>query len=84
MRSELHASSSSWWVEGRSPLMVRGFVVTTYQQWWPVFFYRFVDPRSRVGDRANYADRFKSADVRLGFGRIAVYHVPAQATLGYD
>ncbi len=43
----------------------RGFAVRTSTDWWQVFFYRFVDPTSRRGDHANYADRLRSAHATL-------------------
>jgi hypothetical protein len=40
-------------------LMSRGFDVTNWSEWSEVFFYRFVDPRSRSGTNANYAGRLR-------------------------
>jgi len=42
--------------EGGSP-MFTGFPFDTFTEQWQVFFYRFVDPPSRMGEELNYAGR---------------------------
>jgi hypothetical protein len=41
--------------------MFRGYAVDTMDQWWQIFFYRFVNPESRIGPNLNYANRLRSA-----------------------
>jgi hypothetical protein len=45
------------------PAMFRGFEVRDYVRWWPVYFYRFVDPLSRLGPNLNYLDRGRRGKV---------------------
>jgi hypothetical protein len=42
-------------------LMTRGYDVATFSDWGDVFFYRFVNPYSRLGSRRNYAGRLRGA-----------------------
>ena len=50
-----------WMDNGANNPVMRGFDIPNFATWWPVFFYRFVDPLSRSGEHLNYADRIKSA-----------------------
>jgi hypothetical protein len=45
--------------------LLRGYELTTWADWWPLFFYRFVQPESRMGERLNYADRIKSSRAEI-------------------
>jgi hypothetical protein len=58
-REENHASISrpAWSLD----LMTRGYDVATFSDWGDVFFYRFVDPYSRLGSNRNYAARLRGA-----------------------
>ena len=47
--------------------------------WWPIFAYRFVDPLSRMGPRANYAARMSNASARIIQGTPWVYFLSASA-----
>jgi hypothetical protein len=58
-REESRASISR--PEWSLDLMTRGFDVATSSDWGDVFFYRFVDPYSRVGPNRNYAARLRGA-----------------------
>ncbi len=61
-------------VEG-NPIF-HGWQLHNFNDWWPIFFYRFVDPQSRMHDKLNYAGRIRSARaVVLSFGPV-VYHCP--------
>ncbi len=61
-----------------STLMFRGNNARTSMDWWQTYHYKFVDPDSRSGANANFADRFRSAlAVPLPRGRCIVYHCPA-------
>ncbi len=42
-------------------LVTRGFKISDWSDWCRVLKYRYVDPESRRGIRANYADRFRGA-----------------------
>jgi hypothetical protein len=46
-----------------NPAIFRGFDGTTSDDFWTVFFYRFVNPAARRGASANYAERFADADI---------------------
>ena len=50
-----------WMDNGANNPVMRGFDIPNFGTWWPIFFYRFVDPLSRNGEHLNYADRVKSA-----------------------
>ncbi|MCC6407959.1 MAG: glycosyltransferase family 39 protein [Planctomycetes bacterium] len=44
-----------------NPAIFRGFELADWSEWWPIFFWRFVDPRSRMGAGANIAPRLIGA-----------------------
>ncbi|MBI5432414.1 MAG: glycosyltransferase family 39 protein [Planctomycetes bacterium] len=44
-----------------NPAIFRGFELADWSEWWPIFFWRFVDPRSRMGAGANIAPRLVGA-----------------------
>ncbi len=49
-----------------------------YRSWWPVFYYRFVNPEARMGPNLNYADRVREAHaIVLPLGWV-VYCCPAR------
>jgi hypothetical protein len=56
--------------------VLRGFKLRDWADWWPVFFYRFVDPQSRMGDRLNYASRIKSARAEVLPNAWVFYYCP--------
>jgi hypothetical protein len=76
MRQIRDAPRSSSRLVVECPLVMKSFRVTTHQDSWQTFFYRFVDPRSRSGQGANFADRFKQARVTILSEQTAVFHVP--------
>jgi uncharacterized membrane protein len=41
--------------------MFRGFEIRDYAELWQVFFYRFVGPHERMGEKLNYAGRIRHA-----------------------
>jgi hypothetical protein len=59
------------------PPILRGFQIKDYHDWVAIFMYRFVDPKSRMGTKTNYAARLASSQVdiltRSGW---AIYHCP--------
>ena len=61
--------------------MFRDFTIRDWSDWWQVFFYRFVDPASRMGEHLNYAGRIRGARaVILAEAGCIVYHSPPQRT----
>jgi hypothetical protein len=63
------------WTDG-NPAIFRGYHVTDAVRFWPVFFYRFVDPEGRSGPRLNYASRIRLARARV-LSSWFVYHCNA-------
>jgi len=53
--------TARWWRNWHALPMFRGYHVSFPEDWWTVFFYRFVDPDSRRGEKLNCADRLKTA-----------------------
>jgi hypothetical protein len=45
--------------------MVHGSGISDYSDYWPMFFYRFVNPRERSGPKANFRARVQSADAEV-------------------
>ncbi|CAN5421661.1 hypothetical protein BH10PLA1_BH10PLA1_06790 [soil metagenome] len=63
-----------------NPAMFRGYKFDDFDKWWQVFFYRFVDPASRIGDNLNFADRMKQANARVLPTLWTVYTSPGAET----
>jgi hypothetical protein len=59
------------------PAVFRGFQVRDWGGWWPVYFYRFVDPAARMGPHANYRDRLRSARAWVAGSGVTIYQCPA-------
>jgi hypothetical protein len=60
--------------------MFRGYRVTQAHEWRAIFFYRFVDPASREGKHANYAERLRGSQADLLVDSDwAVYHLKFRA-----
>jgi hypothetical protein len=58
-----------------NPAMFAGLPPLTYAQFWPFFFYRFVDPSARSGERLNYlCPDVRRADVELLPSLWTVWH----------
>lgn len=57
--------------------VLRGRSIRTVEDWWTSFFYRFVDPESRRGDRLNFHSRFPRARVTLLPPAFVVYDSPS-------
>jgi hypothetical protein len=62
--------------------MLWGYDLQRYSDWWPVFFYRFVDPLSRSGPNLNYADRVRDAHATVMPQQWVVYHCPPRRSAG--
>jgi hypothetical protein len=58
--------------------MFDGFRIDTFTEMWQVFFYRFVDPESRMGARLNYAARVPGASAKIQSGGWVVLRSPAR------
>jgi hypothetical protein len=56
--------------------LLRGYELRTWADWWPLFFYRFVGPEARMGNKLNYADRIKSARAEILPTAWVFYHCP--------
>ncbi|MBL8210689.1 MAG: hypothetical protein JNK87_08255 [Bryobacterales bacterium] len=67
----------------QSPIF-RGFAMGEWEEWWPVFFYRFVEPDARRGEHLNYLLRIHSADIRLFGGYWIGYVSPTPADSSKD
>lgn len=56
-------------------LIGSGFTLSTYAEWWQMFFYRFVNPKQRSGEFVNYDDRIRNAQaILISNGECVVYH----------
>ncbi len=49
------------------PIVLGAYTLGSWSDWWPIFFYRFVDPESRMGDRLNYAGRLGEATAYIDY-----------------
>jgi hypothetical protein len=60
----------------QNPAIFRGYESYHRADFWPMFFYRFVDPRLRSGRHLNYAPRMHNATASVLPGGWVVYHSP--------
>ena len=67
------------WVANDGNPMLWGYTIERYADWWPIFFYRFVDPRSRGGPSLNYAARVRNAHATVLPQQWVVYHCPPRS-----
>ena len=67
---------------GANNPVMRGFDIPNFATWWPIFFYRFVDPLSRSGEHLNYAERIKSAHADVLPSGWVVFDCPATVRRG--
>lgn len=58
------------------PAMFRGFTVRDWSDWWAVYFYRFVDPASRMGANLNYRGRVRNARASVLASGVTIYESP--------
>ncbi|MCA9260682.1 MAG: hypothetical protein KDA61_15825, partial [Planctomycetales bacterium] len=79
-RRRAPASHSPKWVENECPVMLRGFCVRTYHDLWVTYFYRFVDPESRL-HFANLASRLPNSTMEIVAGGVAMFRIPPQEKL---
>lgn len=59
-----------------APAMMRGVALGSWADWWPVFFYRFVNPEQRMGSHLNFADRARGARAELLPSSWVIYDCP--------
>jgi hypothetical protein len=59
--------------------LFRAFEMTRFSDWWKLFFYRFVDPKSRMGAGLNYARRISNSSATVVPGWV-IYYSPAPCT----
>jgi len=75
------------WIRGKGsptrdfPAVFRGFTVRDWSMWWPIFFYRYVDPEDRMGEKANYWERFRNGRAVVLPSGISVYLAPPRPSL---
>ena len=67
--------------KGANNPLVRGYAMRDWADWWPLFFYRFVDPRSRMGERLNYAGRIRLGTAEILSSSWVIYRCPTPAPL---
>lgn len=65
------------WVSAECPVMVRGFSIKTFEQWWVHYFYRFVNPTARLEEQANFARRMQGARIALLTRGYSVWYAAA-------
>jgi len=61
---------------GRWPTIFRAFPVADRSEWWQIYFYRFSDPRSRMGAALNYVDRIRSSHAVVLNSGWTIYQCP--------
>lgn len=61
-----------------NPAMFKGVSPLYLDEFWPAFFYRFVDPAQRSGANVNYAGRLAEAEARLLPASWLVLRIPAR------
>lgn len=62
-----------------NPAMFQGIPPLAIDDFWPIFFYRFVDPAARTGPGLNYAGRLAEAEVRMLPCSWLLLRIPARA-----
>jgi hypothetical protein len=57
--------------------MAYGSGISDYSEYWPMFFYRFVEPKERSGSKANFRARVRHADAQvLPISSWVIYRCP--------
>jgi hypothetical protein len=62
-----------------NPAMFRGGARMTIDEFWPAFFYRFVEPERRRGANLNYAERMREAEAWLLPSSWLLLHCPSRS-----
>jgi hypothetical protein len=61
----------------------KGHLLRDHQDWWPVYYYRFVGPEGRMGRGLNYAGRTRDARAVVLPQQWVLYHCPARKGGGH-
>jgi hypothetical protein len=62
--------------------MFKGYPLPDYLTCWQTFYYRFVNPESRMGEHLNYGDRIRNAHATVLPSEWVLYHCPARKDPG--
>ena len=62
--------------KGANNPLLRAYRLNDWSDWWPLFFYRFVDPEKRMGENLNYAQRIRTARAEVLDCAWVLYHCP--------
>jgi len=65
-----------------NPAMFHDLPPMTIAEFWPAFFYRFVEPEGRTGAHLNYAGRMREASARLLSSSWIVLRCPPRGKAG--
>ena len=76
-RTELTATSPALDFAEENPAMFRGYHVTDWDRFWPVFFYRFIGPDQRTGPHVNYGSRIRSGQAVVLSSSWVIYYSDA-------
>jgi len=68
-----HPDDNGLW---QNPAIFRGYECYDRADFWPMFFYRFVDPARRSGEHLNYASRMATATRTVLVSGWTVYYSP--------
>jgi hypothetical protein len=72
-------SLDEFYRKGSNNPLLRAYRLDDWSDWWPVFFYRFVDPEKRMHENLNYAERIRTARAEVLDCGWVVYHCPPLA-----
>ena len=64
------------WIYGDGNPMLWGHPMDRYSDWWPVFFFRFVEVEQRSGPNLNYAERVRESHATVMPQGWTVFHCP--------
>src|SRR5205823_8985019 len=81
-REHTAASLAEFRTKGANNPMLRGYALRNWGDWWPLFFYRFVDPEQRMGGNLNYAQRIQSARAEVRPTGWVIYYCPPLTIAG--
>ena len=76
LRDRLRRDLDAFRRRGCNSPLLRGYDLHTWADWWPLFFYRFVETDARMGDKLNYAERIRSARAQILPTAWVFYHCP--------
>ncbi len=73
-RELVRRNLADWIPDTSRHLMLQGFEVSNYSRFWPIFFYRFINPEQRSGKNFNFSDRIRSGSAVVLRSSWVVYH----------